>query len=255
MRRLIVTAAFALLLAVPAWSQHGGGGHGGGHASGGFGHSGGGFHSGGGSIGGGRASSGVHVASGSAFSHSTLHSGFSRGPFLHDGFRGSRFRAFGGRNCYGYPCRAYGYGYPYLGYDPYWWWNNDSSYDDDYYNNLSIADQMNEQSLEQQQMWRQEEADGDQDAYAPREYSRPRANSDPAAKPDSGSAIIPPTLLVFHDQHKEEVRNYAIVGSTLWNFAPQHTEKISLADLDLPATIKANDDRGVTFRIPGGVAQ
>ena len=61
---------------------------------------------------------------------------------------------------------------------------------------------------------------------------------------------IPATVLVFHDQHREEVQNYAIVGQTLWNFAPQHTEKIPLSDLDLPATTKANDDLGLTFRVP-----
>jgi hypothetical protein len=47
------------------------------------------------------------------------------------------------------------------------------------------------------------------------------------------------------------VQNYAIVGQTLWSFAPQHTQKIPLADLDLPATSKANDERGVDFHVPG----
>jgi hypothetical protein len=37
----------------------------------------------------------------------------------------------------------------------------------------------------------------------------------------------------------------------LWNFAPQHTDKIPLSDLDLPATAKANDKRGVDFHVPG----
>jgi hypothetical protein len=67
---------------------------------------------------------------------------------------------------------------------------------------------------------------------------------------------MPNTVLVFRDQHKQEVSNYAIVGQTLWNFAPQHTEKIPLADLDLVATTKANENIGVTFRVPGsGEAQ
>ena len=34
-------------------------------------------------------------------------------------------------------------------------------------------------------------------------------------------------VLVFRDQHKQEVRNYAIVGQTLWNFASQRTRKDS----------------------------
>jgi hypothetical protein len=58
-------------------------------------------------------------------------------------------------------------------------------------------------------------------------------------------------VLVFRDQHKEEVQNYAIIGETLWTFAPQHTQRIPLSALDIPATEKANDERGVTFRIPG----
>lgn len=108
---------------------------------------------------------------------------------------------------------------------------------------------MDQQSLEQQQIWRQEQADGDQDAYAPRSNSsRPAPAPGPATDPPS--PIIPATVLVFRDQHQQEVQNYAIVGQTLWNFAPQRTQKIPLADLDLAATQKANDDRGVTFRLP-----
>lgn len=113
-----------------------------------------------------------------------------------------------------------------------------------------MANQMNEQSLEEQRMLRQEEADGDQDAYAPRAPERRYADPTPSARPE-GSPIIPPTVLVFRDQHREETQNYAIVGQTLWNFTSQRTEKIALASLDLPATEKANEDRGVRFRIPG----
>jgi hypothetical protein len=29
-----------------------------------------------------------------------------------------------------------------------------------------------------------------------------------------------------------------------------HTQKIALGDIDVPATIKANDDRGVEFQVP-----
>jgi len=105
---------------------------------------------------------------------------------------------------------------------------------------------MNRENLEEQQMLRQEEADGDQDAYAQPVPARPRT---PEAE-SHAAAIQPTTVLIFRDQHKQEVENYAIVGHMLWNFAPQHTQKIPLSDLDLAATTKANDDRGVTFRIP-----
>jgi hypothetical protein len=60
----------------------------------------------------------------------------------------------------------------------------------------------------------------------------------------------PPTVLVFKDGHRSDVLNYAIVGDTLFDFAAGRTKKILLADLDLPATHQANDDRGIDFEIP-----
>jgi hypothetical protein len=60
----------------------------------------------------------------------------------------------------------------------------------------------------------------------------------------------PPTLLVFKDGHTIEVGNYAIVGATLFDLTPGHTRKVALADLDLEATSKQNDERGVTFQLP-----
>lgn len=278
MRRLMAIAAFALVLAVPLWAQHGGRGHGGGGGHAGFGGGRASFGGGHGSFGGGHVGGAVHSFSGArsapGFSRSyssSARAGFSRGPFLHDGFRGrngfgrngpgSRGRPGWGfrNNCRGYGCwsNGYGYGYPWYGagyYDPWlWdWWNSDSSYDQDYNNNLAIANQMNEQSLAQQQMWRQEQADGDQDAYAARNYSPQPAPATQGPAADPPSPIIPPTVLVFRDRHQQEIQNYAIVGQTLWNFGPQRTQKIPLSDLDLAATEKANDDRGVTFRLPLG---
>jgi hypothetical protein len=63
-----------------------------------------------------------------------------------------------------------------------------------------------------------------------------------------------PTVLVFRNGHTEEVKNYAIVGDTLFDFTSDHRRRISLYDLDLPATQKKNDDRGVDFRLPVGYA-
>ena len=271
MRRLASIAAFALLLALPVWAQHGGGG--GGHAGFGGGHSGGfsghasgsvggaGRSSGGGRFNGGsRGFSGFHGAPGFSRGSSRFSTGFSHQPFLHDGsrgrgFRGRRFQTYGFRNnCYGYRCGwGWGSGYPWWGssyYDPWYWWNqDDQQFDADYYGQYQAANEMNQQSLEEQRMFREEEEAGDQDAYAPR---RPQRAADPGPRPaPEGQSIFSPTVLVFRDQHREEVHNYAIVGNILWNFAPAHTEKIALAQLDLPATEKANEDRGVTFRVPG----
>jgi hypothetical protein len=73
-----------------------------------------------------------------------------------------------------------------------------------------------------------------------------------AALPDPPTADPqqPPTVLIFKDGHFVEVENYAIVSQTLYDLTPGHPRKIALADLDLSATEKQNDDRGVTFQIP-----
>ena len=272
MRRLMCIAAFGLLLTVPVWAQRGARGGGGGHAGFGGGHVGGfGGHAGG-SFGGGHVNGGsrgfsgfrggMGFSGGRGFSHGP-HTGFSHGPFLHNGFHHGNhlhrhFFTYGIRNnCYGYRCGwGRGYGSPWWGsayYDPWWWWNrDDQQFDNDYYRQYEIANEMNQQSLEQQRMFHEEERAGDQDAYAPR---RPEsAAADPPPRPErEAQPIISPTVLVFRDQHREEVRNYAIVGNTLWNFAPEHTQKIAVANLDVPATEKANEDRGVSFRVPGRV--
>jgi hypothetical protein len=75
------------------------------------------------------------------------------------------------------------------------------------------------------------------------------ANSGPLAEPQPVAAQ-PSTVLVFKDGHQSDVVNYAIVGDTLFDFSAGRTRKIQLADLDLTATQKANDDRGVDFAIP-----
>ncbi len=256
MRRLVVIAAFALLMAIPVWAQRGGGHAGGGHIGGGGMH-GGGFasHAGGSHFGGMRSGA---VRSGPGFSRGFNHSlnrGFHQGSFrgrFHDhGFHSTHhhFNNFVLRNnCYGFGCwNRWGWGYPWWTgyYDP-WWYDDDRQFDEDYDRQYEIANEMNQQSLDQQRMWRQEEADGDQDSYAPRSH-HPAAQSG-ESQPDPPSA---PTVLVFRDQHRQDIQNYAIVGQTLWSFSSGRTQKIPLADLDVAATEKANDDRGVTFRVPG----
>jgi hypothetical protein len=60
----------------------------------------------------------------------------------------------------------------------------------------------------------------------------------------------PQTVLIFKDGHQAEVQNYAVVGSMLYDLTPGHHRKIALADLDLKATAKQNDDLGNTFQLP-----
>ncbi len=90
-----------------------------------------------------------------------------------------------------------------------------------------------------------------------RDSARKAAASAPAApaEPEQPVAAQPSTVLVFKDGHHSDVLNYAIVGDTLFDFDAGRTHKILLADLDLSATRKANDDRGVDFQIPAGSKQ
>jgi hypothetical protein len=241
MRRLIAVAGFLVLAAsVQVAAQHGGGhgsagGHGGGFAS----------H---GSFGGGHAFSGSHSSSGFAPRSYARGSSTFRAPrasrnFNSRGFNRSnnlRIRTYGFRNnCYGYACRGYGYPWGYGAFDP-WWWDSGSSYDQDQQNQIGLAQEMNQQNLDEQRMREQ----GDQDVYA--------RLAPPPPHQEERTEAAPATVLIFRDQRRQEVQNYAIVGQTLWNFVPQHTEKIPLSDLDIPATTKANDERGISFRLPGG---
>ena len=77
-----------------------------------------------------------------------------------------------------------------------------------------------------------------------------RSDVAPPAEPAPEPEPLDPTVLVFKDGHKLEVENYAIVGSSIFDLSQGHRHKIALADLDLVATRKANDERGVIFQLP-----
>jgi len=89
----------------------------------------------------------------------------------------------------------------------------------------------------------------------PAPKSKTSAPPAPAAEPPEPVADQPTTVLVFKDGHKSEVQNYAIVGETLFDFTDGRSHKIPLADLNLPATRKANEDRGVDFQVPAKTTQ
>jgi len=82
--------------------------------------------------------------------------------------------------------------------------------------------------------------------------ARPSEAPEPAAQPAS-EPDQPQTVLVFKDGHQLEVQNYAIVGDTLYNLSATRNRKIALTDLDLKATVRENDDRGIDFRLPPGL--
>jgi len=78
-----------------------------------------------------------------------------------------------------------------------------------------------------------------------REQARPTAEQPPPPVQENT-----PTVLIFHDGRRSEVRNYAIVGQTLWALTEQRARKIPISYLDVEATKKVNADRGVEIRLP-----
>lgn len=79
--------------------------------------------------------------------------------------------------------------------------------------------------------------------------STQQAYAAPPPKPLPDDKPGDPTELVFRNGHKQEVNSYAIMGDAIYVF-DQGRKKIALTELDIPATVKANDDRGVQFRLP-----
>jgi hypothetical protein len=82
----------------------------------------------------------------------------------------------------------------------------------------------------------------------------PTAAAGTTAVPVS-SKELPPAILVYRDGHTEEVSSYSIIGTTLYTKSDYWTSgawsrKIQVADLDVPATIKQNQVRGVKFDMP-----
>ena len=225
-RRLSIAALSFILMALPVWAQRSGGG--GSHVA---------SHGGG----------GAHFASRGGFAgHSSSFGAFHGGSFARSS--GVRIRTgnpyHNRRDFYGR--RRY---YPYAGYYPYGfygWYNDPLAYDD--------------------------AGDEDQDVYASYQapsYPAPapensglqrdvqtlsgkieRLQADVEARNRPEPAAEPETALVFRDQHVEEIRNYAISGGAVWVLNAQAAKKIPLVNLDIDATVKMNEDRGVDFQVP-----
>ena len=85
-----------------------------------------------------------------------------------------------------------------------------------------------------------------------REAQRDEPLPQSAAAPPEPAPVAdrPPTILVFKDGRQLEVQNYAIVGTLLYDMTPGRRNRIPVADLDLTATAKENDNRGIDFQLP-----
>ena len=87
------------------------------------------------------------------------------------------------------------------------------------------------------------------------DYAEAPENNSPRVAQSPPRPELPPTVLVFRDGHREQVPDYAIVGSTLYasgNYWQngQWTKSIQVSALNIPATVSANRDNGVTFILP-----
>jgi hypothetical protein len=142
-------------------------------------------------------------------------------------------------NCFGRPCVGrwwLGSWYPYAG----WWYGDPGGYDNSSAQPYYPADSGQMGQIEQQQA----EIDRLRDEVASLREARAPA-PEPAAQTESE-----PTQLIFRDRHTEQVENYAIMGQSLWILTSGRAKKIPLSDLDVAATKKANENRGVEFKTP-----
>lgn len=224
MRRWLAVAALgAAFLMLPAWGQRRGG------ASGGFaGHAG--FSGGHAMVGARGPMMGARGFPGVQRGNVNLVIGsFARPGFGRPGFGRRRGRFF----------RPWPYGY-------YGWWDyGDDSYSSDTYQNYPAYEYSAAYAENDRQQAAIDRLENEVDRLRQEREARESNASQSRAKTE-----IQPTELVFRDKHTEEVQNYAIVGQTFWILNAEKARKIPIAQLDIPATQKANEARGVDFQLP-----
>ena len=227
MRRWVFMAALsAALLVPPLWGQRGG--HGG------------------------MPGGGVHAAPsvvphGGTYGGGGSHGGYVHGAYGHPG----HLPYYPGHYRYTYP---YGWGYGGYGY-PYasWGWYGGVGWSGTY-------DSSTEQAAPAYAYAPPDNSGGYVAEMQQREIDRLDAEVERLrAEREAGATVTsaPPrvqiraeTVIVYRNHHTEEIGNYAIVGQTLWVFNEQRARRVPIAELDVPATVKANDARGIDFQLP-----
>jgi len=183
-----------------------------------------------------------------------LRGGYGQGPYPgHLPYYPGHYPYYGWR----YPWWGYGggYGYGWWGYPWMWGWYGDVGWAGDYnsypaqsypvytygYPDNSSASVAYDQ---------QQEIDRLNNEVARLRAEQQSSALQSSAPPAPKAEIHAGTVLVFRDKHTEEIENYAIVGKTLWVFTEQRARKIPIAELNVPATTKANEARGIDFQLP-----
>ncbi len=288
MARWIFLAALSVaLLATPAWAQRsGGGGHGGmggGGAHGGMsmGGSRGGYSGGGGYAAHGAYSGGAGYAyhGGGGYARVPSYAGAPRANWsgAYHGWNGSGWHGNGWNGWHGnggYHYRGWGWawpwwgwGYGYAGWGGYPWggWYGGLGWDDSSYyaGNSYPYDTSSGQSYPSYVYVTPNTSSDNSQTYQAQQDEIDRLNNavqrlqaqGPAPSPESRpqgkmTEIHANTVLIYRDGHAEEVENYAIVGKTIWVFNESRAKKIPLSELDLSATKRDNEDRGIEFVVP-----
>jgi hypothetical protein len=220
--------------------MHGGGSRGGGSMGhGGFSSSG--FHGGSGMSAAPHFGQSSGQSFGTGFRHPAFHSGSPVGTFRGPAFGNRRFR---NRVFFSsvYPGSFGYYGYP--GFYSGDFYSTADSYPAYDYDGSNYYDSSQNQVAQQQ-----EDIDRLEDEVA-RLRAQRESHEASASQAENNSELPTPTLLIFRDKHTQEVQNYAVVGGTLWIFGEQRATKFPLSSLDVDATTKANDERGVDFQVP-----
>lgn len=89
------------------------------------------------------------------------------------------------------------------------------------------------------------------------EQPRTLAEMNAAEQVPAQRTALPPTVFVFRDGHREESSDYSIISGTIYaqgNYwvDGSWTKKIPVSQLDIAATLEANQERGVHFVLPSG---
>jgi hypothetical protein len=161
-----------------------------------------------------------------------------------------RFHVFFGNSCFGSPffdpffCRQFFFRNRFLFTQPVFF--PYPVYSEPYY---SAAEQTSPTVVEGELASEVERLRDEVEQLRAEETSREQARQT-AAQPPPPVQENTPTILIFRDGRRSEVRNYAIVGQTLWALTEQRARKIPVSDLDVEARKKVNADRGVEIRLP-----
>ncbi len=91
--------------------------------------------------------------------------------------------------------------------------------------------------------------------YAEPSITKPPMSATQRERTESQAGEVSPAVLVYRDGHREEIADYAIADGVIYvrgNYWQNGywTKRIPLSALDPPATMQANQQRGVRFMLP-----